>query len=40
MIGTLDQDRPAWIAPVDTMVARSDRATPAGLLELLHHLLD
>lgn len=40
VIGTLDQDRPAWIAPVDTVAARSDRATPAGLLELLRDLLD
>jgi curved DNA-binding protein CbpA len=40
VIGTLDQARPAWIAPVDTMPARSDRPTPAGPLELLRDLLE
>ena len=40
VIGTLDQARPPWIAPVDTMPARPDRATPAGLLELLRDLPD
>lgn len=40
VIGTLDRARPEWIAPVDTRPARSNGATPAGLLELLRDLLD